>query len=258
MPTGALWTLGDARGGAGAAGASMLGPGGGRGRSAGDRAATGRRVRHRRRRGRDGGAAAGLARPRCSRTAASRAPRRRPGPSGRWRSTTRIGADRLVAEVNQGGELVAQLIRQVDPMVPFRAVRARRGKVVRAEPVAALYEQGRVGHRGVFPALEDQMAAMTVGGFVGTRQPRPGRRAGLGDDRADDRSGGDGAGAAGSRALSPHEASPTFSQEQARWSCRYSAGRRSRRPRPRPRRPRRWWPFRARAGRPGRRATPRR
>ena len=80
-------------------------------------------------------------------------------------------ADRLVAEVNQGGELVAQLIRQVDPMVSFRAVRASRGKVVRAEPVAALYEQGRIGHRGVFRALEDQMAAMTVGGFVGTGSP---------------------------------------------------------------------------------------
>ena len=71
------------------------------------------------------------------------------------------GADRLVAEVNQGGDMVAHLIRQVDPMVPFTAVRATRGKGVRAEPVAALYEQGRVRHRGVFAALEDQMAAMT-------------------------------------------------------------------------------------------------
>ncbi len=80
-------------------------------------------------------------------------------------------ADRLVAEVNQGGEMVAQLIRSVDPMVPFRAVRAHRGKAVRAEPVAALYEQGRVSHRAAFKALENQMVAMTVSGFVGSGSP---------------------------------------------------------------------------------------
>jgi phage terminase large subunit-like protein len=79
--------------------------------------------------------------------------------------------DRLVAEVNQGGELVAHLVRQVDPLVPFRAVRASRGKAVRAEPVAALYEQGRVTHRGGFAALEAQMAAMTLGGFAGRGSP---------------------------------------------------------------------------------------
>jgi phage terminase large subunit-like protein len=81
------------------------------------------------------------------------------------------GADRLVAEVNQGGELVAQLVRQVDPLVPFRAVRASRGKAARAEPVAALYEQGRVSHRAGFPRLEAQMAAMTLGGFAGPGSP---------------------------------------------------------------------------------------
>ena len=81
------------------------------------------------------------------------------------------GADRLVAEVNQGGDLVASLIRQIDPMVPFRAVRASRGKTARAEPVAALYEQGRVSHRGVFRELEDEMALMTVGGFAGRGSP---------------------------------------------------------------------------------------
>jgi len=80
-------------------------------------------------------------------------------------------ADRLVAEVNQGGELVASLIRGVDPMIPFRAVHASRGKVARAEPVAALYEQGRVQHVRAFPELEAQMAAMTVGGFVGKGSP---------------------------------------------------------------------------------------
>ena len=56
-------------------------------------------------------------------------------------------ADRLVAEVNQGGDLIAHMIRQVDPMVPIRTVHASRGKAARAEPVAALYEQGRIRHR---------------------------------------------------------------------------------------------------------------
>ena len=64
----------------------------------------------------------------------------------------RHGADRLVAEVNQGGDLVQSVIRQVDALVPYRAVHASRGKVARAEPVAALYEQGRVRHlRGHAP-----------------------------------------------------------------------------------------------------------
>jgi predicted phage terminase large subunit-like protein len=66
-------------------------------------------------------------------------------------------ADRIVAEVNNGGEMVEATLRIVDPGVPFTAVHAARGKVARAEPVAALYEQGRVHHLGAFPALEDQM-----------------------------------------------------------------------------------------------------
>ena len=100
-------------------------------------------------------------------------------------------ADRLVAEINQGGDLVATLVRSVDPMVAFLGLRANKGKVLRAEPVAALYEQGRIGHRGVFRALEDQMALMTVGGFLGRGQPGPGGCAGLGDRRADARPGAD-------------------------------------------------------------------
>jgi phage terminase large subunit-like protein len=68
-------------------------------------------------------------------------------------------ADRIVAEVNNGGDMVAATLRMIDPTVPFRAVRAARGKVARAEPVAALYEQGRVRHFGAFPELEDQMCA---------------------------------------------------------------------------------------------------
>ena len=66
-------------------------------------------------------------------------------------------ADRLVAEVNQGGDLVEALMRQIDPGISYRGVHATRGKYLRAEPVAALYEQGRVHHVGSFPELEDQM-----------------------------------------------------------------------------------------------------
>jgi phage terminase large subunit-like protein len=83
----------------------------------------------------------------------------------------RHGADRIIAEVNQGGDLVSTIVRQVDPLVAFRGVRASRGKVSRAEPVAALYEQGRVRHRACFPALEDQMVEMTTGGFIGSGSP---------------------------------------------------------------------------------------
>lgn len=83
----------------------------------------------------------------------------------------RHGADRLVAEVNQGGDLVETVVRQIDPMVPFRAVRASRGKAARAEPVAALYDQGRVHHVRGFDALEDQMCRMTVMGYEGQGSP---------------------------------------------------------------------------------------
>ena len=71
------------------------------------------------------------------------------------------GADRIVGEVNNGGDLVEANIRVVDPNVSFRAVRASRGKAVRAEPVSALYEQGRVHHVGYFPELEDQLCGWT-------------------------------------------------------------------------------------------------
>lgn len=70
-------------------------------------------------------------------------------------------ADRIVAEVNNGGEMVEATVRMVDPNVPFTALHASRGKVIRAEPVAALYEQHRVHHVGAFPILEDQMCAFT-------------------------------------------------------------------------------------------------
>jgi len=73
-------------------------------------------------------------------------------------------ADRIVAEVNNGGEMVEHVIRTVDPNVSFRAVHASRGKIARAEPVAALYEQGRVHHVGSHPDMEDQMCSFAGGG----------------------------------------------------------------------------------------------
>src|SRR6185503_8627240 len=60
----------------------------------------------------------------------------------------RLEADRIVAEVNQGGEMVEAVIRQADESVPVEKVRASRGKYLRAEPIAALYEQGKVKHVG--------------------------------------------------------------------------------------------------------------
>lgn len=69
----------------------------------------------------------------------------------------KYNADLIVGEVNNGGDLVAANIAAVDPNLPFRAVRASRGKKTRAEPVSNLYEQGRVHHVGSFPILEDQM-----------------------------------------------------------------------------------------------------
>jgi len=83
----------------------------------------------------------------------------------------RHGADRLVAEVNQGGKLVESVVRQVDPLVCYRGVSAAAGKAARAEPVAALYEQGRVHHVRGLSRLEDQMCRMTVRGYEGRGSP---------------------------------------------------------------------------------------
>jgi phage terminase large subunit-like protein len=66
-------------------------------------------------------------------------------------------ADRLIAETNNGGEMVELTIRTVDRNISYQPVTASRGKMIRAEPIAALYEQGRVHHVGFFPMLEDQM-----------------------------------------------------------------------------------------------------
>ena len=80
-------------------------------------------------------------------------------------------ADRVVAEVNQGGDLVQTVLRQIDPAVPIRMVRATRGKWMRAEPVAALYAEGRVAHVGHHAALEAQMVMFSAGGRVSGKSP---------------------------------------------------------------------------------------
>ncbi|WP_292685419.1 terminase family protein [Novosphingobium sp.] len=81
------------------------------------------------------------------------------------------GADRVVAEKNFGGAMVEAVLRTASKNLPITMVTASRGKIARAEPVAALYEQGKVSHCGVFNALEDQMCAMTGAGYVGEGSP---------------------------------------------------------------------------------------
>lgn len=78
-----------------------------------------------------------------------------------YRSTK---ADRIVVEVNQGGDLVTSTLRTVDRSLPITTVHAKRGKALRAEPIAALYEQGRVSHVGSLATLEDQMTAWDPSG----------------------------------------------------------------------------------------------
>lgn len=71
-------------------------------------------------------------------------------------------ADKIVAEKNQGGEMVSSVIRSVDRSVPVTLVHASRGKFIRAEPISALYEQGRIHHIGRFDKLEDQMCTFSI------------------------------------------------------------------------------------------------
>lgn len=80
-------------------------------------------------------------------------------------------ADGIVVEVNQGGDMVAHTIRTIDPTAHIIEVRASRGKHVRAEPIAALYEQGKIAHVGAFPVLESQMTQMTTSGYEGDGSP---------------------------------------------------------------------------------------
>ena len=77
-------------------------------------------------------------------------------------------ADYIVAEVNQGGDLVTSVLRTVDDRVAVRKVHASKGKIARAEPVAALYEQGRVYHTARFPELEDELVAMATEAMKGS------------------------------------------------------------------------------------------
>lgn len=74
------------------------------------------------------------------------------------------GADRIIAETNNGGDLVERVIKTVDRQVPYKKVHASRGKIIRAEPIAALYEQKKVYHVGEFKELEDQMISYVAGG----------------------------------------------------------------------------------------------
>ena len=83
----------------------------------------------------------------------------------------RHNADRMVVETNQGGEMVEQVVRSIDPLVPFKRVTATKGKYLRAEPIAALYEQGRVAHVRGLTALEEQMCLMTHAGYQGKGSP---------------------------------------------------------------------------------------
>lgn len=87
------------------------------------------------------------------------------------------GADRVIAESNQGGAMVMSVLKAANVALPVKLVHASRGKVARAEPVAALYEAGRVQHCGMFARLEDELCGLLTGGdYVG-----PGRS----PDRAD-------------------------------------------------------------------------
>ena len=83
----------------------------------------------------------------------------------------RLQADALVAEVNQGGDMVGAVLRNVDASVPLKMVHATRGKYVRAEPVAALYAQGKVKHAAPMPELEDQMCDFGLGGLSSGASP---------------------------------------------------------------------------------------
>jgi phage terminase large subunit-like protein len=83
----------------------------------------------------------------------------------------RLKADSLVAEINMGGEMVRAVLRETDSSVPLKEVHASRGKYLRAEPVAALYEQGKVKHVGCLPLLEDEMCDFGIDGLSSGRSP---------------------------------------------------------------------------------------
>jgi phage terminase large subunit-like protein len=77
----------------------------------------------------------------------------------------------LVAETNFGGAMVGEVLRGAKAGIPFKEVRASRGKAVRAEPIAVLFEKGKVSLVGYFPELEDQLCSMSTSGYMGPRSP---------------------------------------------------------------------------------------
>ena len=83
----------------------------------------------------------------------------------------RHDADVIVGEQNFGGSMVKFVIRTAKPNVPYKKVTATRGKHVRAEPISALYAQGKVHHVGYMPKLEDELCGMTTHGFEGSDSP---------------------------------------------------------------------------------------
>jgi len=84
---------------------------------------------------------------------------------------TRHAADTVVGEVNYGGDMVRAVVQASDPNIPFKPVTASRGKVLRAQPIASLYEQNKIHHVGHFPDLEDEQCSMLQSGYVGMLSP---------------------------------------------------------------------------------------
>jgi predicted phage terminase large subunit-like protein len=83
----------------------------------------------------------------------------------------RHSADRIVAEMNYGGAMVRMVIMTARPRTPFRPVTASRGKVVRAEPMSALVESGKIRFAGIFRELEDELTSFTTNGYMGENSP---------------------------------------------------------------------------------------
>ena len=83
----------------------------------------------------------------------------------------RHAADCVVGEANYGGDMVRHTIQTARPRTPHKAVTATRGKHIRAEPISALYEQGKICHGGYFPELEDELCSFTTTGYLGGGSP---------------------------------------------------------------------------------------
>jgi phage terminase large subunit-like protein len=80
-------------------------------------------------------------------------------------------ADKVIGEINYGGAMVEHVVQTARPRTPFEAVTASRGKAVRAEPISALAEQGKIRHAGTFMQLEEELCSFTKGGYVGSGSP---------------------------------------------------------------------------------------